>query len=133
LTALTDAQGSSPPAKAVPRPATRGASGRRGRRRSQKRDKRPNEPLILAALDGQAEPLDIRTIAARTGLPPHSASYALKRLAASGVLVQSSRAGARGLPKLTFALPKPADGGKPPARRRRTSKRRGSTPTNPKQ
>ena len=63
-----------------------------------------NDDTVLGSLQGQ-EPLDIKAVAGRTGLSQQTASYTLKKLAGKGLLTQSSVAGARGRPKLVFALP----------------------------
>jgi predicted transcriptional regulator len=63
-----------------------------------------NEPIILKALEGESEPLDIKTVAKKAGLSVQAASHTLRKLAGSGLLVQSSRAGGRGMPKLLFRL-----------------------------
>jgi hypothetical protein len=85
------------PAKAKPRRTTR-----RGRKRTVPG---ANEPIILKVLEGQSEPLDIKTVAKKAGLTAQAASGTLRKLAGSGLLVQSSRAGGRGMPKLVFSLP----------------------------
>jgi hypothetical protein len=79
---------------------SRRASGR-GRKRSVPG---ANEPIILRALEGEAEPLDIKTVAKKAGLSVQAASRTLRKLAGSGLLVQSSGAGGRGMPKLLFSL-----------------------------
>lgn len=91
--------------RAAARPAK--ARGPRAKRRSRKRSAPgSNDPLILQALQGQSEPLDIKAVAQKTGLSKQTASYTLKKLAGSGLLTQSSRAGGRGMPKLVFSLAK---------------------------
>ncbi len=77
--------------------------GRKGRRR-RRAHAGANEETVVGSLQGQAEPLDIRTVARETGLSQQTASYTLKKLAGKGLLTQSTVAGARGRPKLVFAL-----------------------------
>jgi DNA-binding transcriptional ArsR family regulator len=89
--------------RAAARPAK--ARGPRAKRRSRKRSAPgSNDPLVLQALQGQSEPLDIKAVAQKTGLSKQTASYTLKKLAGSGLLTQS--AGGRGMPKLVFSLAK---------------------------
>ena len=85
------------------RKARRRLHGRKGRRRK-RAHAGANDETVLDSLQGQAEPLDIKAVAARTGLSQQTASYTLKKLAGRGLLTQSSVAGARGRPKLVFAL-----------------------------
>jgi Fic family protein len=77
--------------------------GRKGRRR-RRAHAGANDETVVGTLQGQAEPLDIKAAAAMTGLSQQTAAYALKKLAGKGLLTQSSVAGARGRPKLVFAL-----------------------------
>jgi predicted transcriptional regulator len=83
--------------------APRRLLGRKARRRRRARAG-ANDETVLASLQGQAEPLDIKAVAGNTGLSQQTASYTLKKLAGKGLLTQSSIAGARGRPKLVFAL-----------------------------
>jgi hypothetical protein len=78
--------------------------GHKGRRRK-RAHAGANDETVLGSLQGLAEPLDIKAVAGKTGLSGHTASYTLKKLAGRGLLTQSSVAGARGRPKLVFALP----------------------------
>ncbi len=75
--------------------------GRKGRRRAHAG---ANDETVLDSLQGQAEPLDIKAVAVKTGLSQQAASHTLKKLAGKGLLTQSSVAGARGRPRLVFAL-----------------------------
>jgi len=77
--------------------------GRKGRRR---KGSTPgaNDQTVLDSLHGLTEPLDIKTVAGKTGLSQQTASYTLKKLTGKGLLTQSSVAGGRGMPKLVFAL-----------------------------
>jgi predicted transcriptional regulator len=97
------------------RPAADAVNGRRRRKgarrlhgRTGRRRKRAhagaNDQIVLASLQGQVEPLDIKIVAGKTGLSQQTASYTLKKLAGRGLLTQSSVAGGRGRPKLVFAL-----------------------------
>jgi predicted transcriptional regulator len=85
------------------RRAPRRLHGRKGRRR---KGSTPgaNDQTVLDSLHGLTEPLDIKTVAGKTGLSQQTASYTLKKLAGNGLLTQSSVAGERGRPKLVFAL-----------------------------
>jgi DNA-binding transcriptional ArsR family regulator len=97
------------------RPAADAVNGRRRRKgarrlhgRTGRRRKRAhagaNDQIVLASLQGQVEPLDIKIVAGKTGLSQQTASYTLKKLTGKGLLTQSSVAGGRGMPKLVFAL-----------------------------
>jgi len=79
-----------------------GKRTRRGRRRRSAPGSK--DSVVFEALEGQKAPLDIKTVAQRTGLSQQSASYVLKKLAGSGVVSQSSQAGGPGAPKLLFSL-----------------------------
>jgi predicted transcriptional regulator len=85
------------------RKAPRRLHGRKGRRRK-RADAGANDETVLGSLQGEAEPLDIKAVAGKTGLSQQTAAYTLKKLAGRGLLTQSSVAGARGRPKLVFAL-----------------------------
>ena len=85
------------------RKAPRGLHRRKGRRRK-RAHAGANDETVLDSLQGQAEPLDIKGVAGKTGLSQQTASYTLKKLAGKGLLTQSSVPGARGRPKLVFAL-----------------------------
>jgi DNA-binding transcriptional ArsR family regulator len=97
------------------RPAADAVNGRRRRKgarrlhgRTGRRRKRAhagaNDQIVLASLQGQVEPLDIKIVAGKTALSQQTASYTLKKLTGKGLLTQSSVAGGRGMPKLVFAL-----------------------------
>ena len=98
------------------RPAADDGSSRRRRRkvarrlhgRTSRRRKRAhagaNDETVVGTLQRQAEPLDIKAVAAMTGLSQQTAAYTLKKLAGKGLLTQSSVARGRGRPKLVFAL-----------------------------
>jgi Fic family protein len=86
------------------RKASRGLLGHKARRRK-RAHAGVNDETVVGSLQGEAEPLDIKTVAGKTGLSQQTASYTLKKLAGKGLLTQSSVAGARGRPKLVFALP----------------------------
>ncbi|HEY4894660.1 MAG TPA: hypothetical protein VII01_01090 [Solirubrobacteraceae bacterium] len=85
------------------RKGARRLHGRKGRRR---KGSTPgaNDQTVLDSLHGLTEPLDIKTVAGKTGLSQQTASYTLKKLTGKGLLTQSSVAGGRGMPKLVFAL-----------------------------
>lgn len=85
------------------RKASRRLHGRKVRRRK-RAQAGANEEIVVGSLQGQAEPLDIKAVAGKTGLSQQTASYTLKKLAGKGLLTQSSVAGERGRPKLAFAL-----------------------------
>lgn len=108
-------------AKLAPDGRAASGNGRRRRRAATKapKAKRPrrrrtppgaNDQTVLASLQGQPEPLDIKTVAEKTGLSQQTASYTLKKLVGAGQLRQSSRSGGRGLPKLVFSLASNAKG-----------------------
>jgi hypothetical protein len=54
--------------------------GRRGHRRK-RAHAGANDQIVLASLQGQAEPLDIKAVAGKTGLSQQTTSYTLKKLA----------------------------------------------------
>jgi hypothetical protein len=105
LGALEDVAGPSTPrnATSIAPSAPRGHKPRRasGRRR---RTSGGSEQLVLSALEGQSEALDIKTVAARAGLKPATASHTLKKLARHGRLTQGTAPGSRGKIKLVFSL-----------------------------
>jgi predicted transcriptional regulator len=86
------------------RKAPRRLHGRKGRRRK-RAHAGANDETVLDSLREQAEPLDIKAVAGKTGLSQQTASYTLKKLAGKGLLTQSSVARGRGRPKLVFVLP----------------------------
>jgi hypothetical protein len=107
LVALGEGPVASPPAADAGkghrrRQASRRLHGHKGRRRK-RAHAGANDATVLGSLQGQAKPLDIKTVAGTTGLSEQTASYTLKKLAGKGLLIQSSVAGARGRPKLVFA------------------------------
>jgi DNA-binding transcriptional ArsR family regulator len=85
------------------RKASRRLLGRKGRRR-RGTTAGANDQIVLDSLQGLTDPLDIKTVAGKTGLSQQTASYTLKKLTGKGLLTQSSVAGGRGMPKLVFAL-----------------------------
>ena len=107
LVALDDVMRTSTP-EGQPRPAPGQGAQRQRKRRANRRKRGSSEPLVLAAFTESAGPLDIRTVSEHTGISPSTTAYTLKKLAATGVLVQSQRTGAPGLPKLSFALATPS-------------------------
>jgi hypothetical protein len=85
------------------RKAVRRLHGRKGRRRK-RAHAGANDETVIDSLQGQTEPLDIKAVAGKTGLSQQTAAYTLKKLAGKGLLTKSSVTGARGMPKLVFAL-----------------------------
>jgi Fic family protein len=96
--------------------------GRKDRRRK-RAHAGANDEIVVGSLQGGAEPLDIKTVAGKTGLSQQTASHTLKKLAGKGLLTQSSIAGARGRPKLVFALASSPDTTAPAAPKRKARKK----------
>jgi hypothetical protein len=97
------------PARAV------AGAGEAGRPKAVRRRRKPgargaSDQLVLEAMRGQSGVVDIKTVARKTGLSQHAASYNLKKLADAGVLTQSAISGSRGMPKLMFGLAKAGKG-----------------------
>jgi len=91
--------------------AVRGpAEAGRSKARRASRGRGSSDRLVLEAVQSQSGVLDIKTVAKRTGLSQHAASYNLKKLAAAGVLTQSALSGSRGMPKLMFGLAEARNG-----------------------
>jgi hypothetical protein len=101
---------SKPAAQGITALATPGApaaptKARRKRRKNRKgKPLGQSDPVVLAALEGLSTPVDVKTVAEKTGLSPNTSAYTLKKLASKGALTQSTVPGLRGRSKLVFLL-----------------------------
>ncbi len=111
------------------RKGARRLHGRKGHRRTGSTPG-ANDQTVLDSLHGLAEPLDIKTVAGKTGLSQQTTAYTLKKLAGKGLLMQSSVAGGRGMPKLVFALASNGQVAKaaPKRKARKKARRRSKAP-----